>query len=253
MIRESGSSGNDPGNNQGGVTWDPANKKYNYLVRDQALYNNPELRDSARLAARYCIDHNPNYVPYQPGMDIRMNASAGFVESRFKVQNKDYALLFDQVNCYYRVPPFAGGTSAAPSASTSGSSAMPGPSDDILLITSQLGWINCDRWISSNLPLVTAKLDGTGKNCFYYLIFEDIQSIMPGYTDCESGQITFPNVPRGQKAQLIAIKIENGLYSMGMKNIRCENELYTLEMKEMPKEEIRQMLSGDAWDLEARN
>ncbi|HLN52730.1 MAG TPA: hypothetical protein VK212_03410 [Lentimicrobium sp.] len=79
---------------------------------------------------------------------------------------------------------------------------------EIIFNTSDLGWINCDRFLDFN-ELTDLQIKSNAKsNPYYFLVFKDINSIMPNITD--NG---FSNVPVGQRVFLIGIEnIDNKLY-----------------------------------------
>jgi hypothetical protein len=75
--------------------------------------------------------------------------------------------------------------------------------DQIILTSSKLGWINCDRFYKvANKTNLIVNVDKSIKPVVR-LVFKDINSIMPCFLNM-NGEGTFPNVPVGSNAQLIA-------------------------------------------------
>lgn len=82
------------------------------------------------------------------------------------------------------------------------------------LSLTQLGWINCDRFLNSqpltNVQFTMDKADSL--NCVSaYLLFKDINSVMHAYSVSNSGGI-LPNIPVGYKVKFIAIGYRNNKY-----------------------------------------
>ena len=76
---------------------------------------------------------------------------------------------------------------------------------------SGLGWINCDRFYDTN-ETITMKfsIDGGDSETPYsvYLIFKDINSVLPIYT-VTNGTYQTPEIPKGAQATILAIKVNN--------------------------------------------
>lgn len=73
-----------------------------------------------------------------------------------------------------------------------------------------LGWINCDRFIDSNQPLIAMKVTETeNPDVQYYCVFKDLNSVMPGYISKDK-KYMFPNVPKGMDVTIIGIKNMKG-------------------------------------------
>jgi len=73
------------------------------------------------------------------------------------------------------------------------------------LVSSRLGWINCDKFYNNKNPKIdfVVKLKNK-KNAHVYLIFDDINSIMP-YSYKENNEYHFKNVPVGTKVKVVAV------------------------------------------------
>lgn len=85
--------------------------------------------------------------------------------------------------------------------------------DTYLMETSQLGWINCDRFIDAGpkTPMMV-KVDTTNQPSVR-LVFKDINSVMRGYYNTKDHNYQFSGLPVGQRATLIAYSVtEDGAW-----------------------------------------
>lgn len=81
--------------------------------------------------------------------------------------------------------------------------------------TSQLGWINCDRFYKDNSPKIDYFVNiGNVKNVDIKIVFNDINSILTGWMN--QGKYTFNSVPTGHKVTLVALKYENDQYYLAV-------------------------------------
>jgi len=104
---------------------------------------------------------------------------------------------------------------------------------------SKLGWINCDRFIDfPDLTGVKVK-SNSSSNPYYFLVFNDLNSIMPNYEKNE-----FSNVPIGQIVTLIGIETrENKLYyGISDKFMIKKDIVVDLKLKESSAEYIKQLI-----------
>lgn len=70
----------------------------------------------------------------------------------------------------------------------------------------QLGWINCDRFLKSDQPLIAMMTDRPeAPEEKYYCVFKSINSIMPAYFT-EDNHYMFPNLPQGLPITIVGIK-----------------------------------------------
>ena len=82
-----------------------------------------------------------------------------------------------------------------------------------------LGWINCDRFYNDSRPKINyyVDLNDTAYNYQTMLVFDNIKSMMPGYTN--GNKIVFSNVPEGESAKVISVGIQNGKTVAAMENV----------------------------------
>ncbi|MDF1695571.1 MAG: OmpA family protein [Saprospiraceae bacterium] len=77
-----------------------------------------------------------------------------------------------------------------------------------VVVTSDLGWINCDRFIELNdNEKMDLEFAATSSNSKYYLVFKGIRSLIKPKR--EDQKIVFKDVPRGEDVRLIALKVED--------------------------------------------
>jgi TonB family protein len=85
-----------------------------------------------------------------------------------------------------------------------------------LFSTSQLGWINCDRFYKDARPKIeyfvqTSETEET----FIKVIFHSVKSIMSGYPSSE--RYSFANVPLGEKVTIVAFRPKNAKVLLAVK------------------------------------
>lgn len=91
-----------------------------------------------------------------------------------------------------------------------------------LFRTSQLGWINCDRFIGSPKPRINYFVE-VEKNAKVdvKLVFKSIRSILTG--QLVDGKYQFLNVPEGEPVTLVALKYEKGQYYLDVRDAEVSN------------------------------
>lgn len=88
--------------------------------------------------------------------------------------------------------------------------------DRYVFSASQLGWINCDRFVDSNDPKTNYSiLIDEPEKTIVNVIFHRFKSIVPGCV--ESNRISFKNVPLGEKITVIALKTVNNKIFLAVK------------------------------------
>lgn len=93
--------------------------------------------------------------------------------------------------------------------------------DDIqryVFSTTEMGWINCDRWSRETGPKVAVTLNiDKSIPADAKLVFQDERIIMP--VSNNQGVLSFLNVPVGKKAKLVAFKYEDGKTWMSVSDV----------------------------------
>lgn len=108
--------------------------------------------------------------------------------------------------------------------------------------SSELGWINCDRFIT---PLgrrtdVICRSDDQ-RVTHNYLVFENVKGVMSsaGF----QGQAWFDNLPIGKKVKLVSIRVLDGQPQMCMRELKLSrNHDETLEYTPVTQEELEERL-----------
>ena len=113
--------------------------------------------------------------------------------------------------------------------------------DKYLLETTELGWINCDRFyeVEEKAPLMV-DVDTT-YHPSVRLVFRDINSVMQGWYNPETAQYEFQGLPVGQRATLVAYSIVDGKAYFDLKEVtisKRDGEL-DLRLAEMSEDELK--------------
>ncbi|MCB0713497.1 MAG: hypothetical protein KDD67_14310 [Ignavibacteriae bacterium] len=89
--------------------------------------------------------------------------------------------------------------------------------------SSQLGWINCDRFQQDNRPKVDFVVDpGTSERLDVKMIFHNMRSILPG-TPVRGGY-AFKNVPAGEEVTVVALKSVGEEYQIARESGQTSEE-----------------------------
>lgn len=76
-----------------------------------------------------------------------------------------------------------------------------------ILSTQDLGWINCDRFLTENIQLANVSLDvEKPEKKAFFLVVKETRSIMPGDYICEGDRICFPNLPVGYSYKILGVE-----------------------------------------------
>jgi hypothetical protein len=78
---------------------------------------------------------------------------------------------------------------------------------------SELGWVNCDRFYNEKGARVSVTAMVSNKDLVNkskaFLVFDDLNAVIEGELG-NNGQFTFPNIPEGMKAKVVAIGYSTG-------------------------------------------
>ncbi len=83
--------------------------------------------------------------------------------------------------------------------------------------TSQLGWINCDRFANDRRAKINFIVNyNASENTDMKLVFHSAKSIFPGYR-VQGSKYSFSSVPLGEKITIVAFNYDNGKPMMAVK------------------------------------
>ena len=112
-----------------------------------------------------------------------------------------------------------------------------------VMATTQLGWINCDRFVKGSANSIRYKFkvkDGNGR-AKVSLVFKSLNAILPG--SIINGNFDFGTVAKNEDVMLVAIKKQNGkLFLDIIETTTVENPDLTFDFKEVTVEELKQAL-----------
>jgi hypothetical protein len=113
--------------------------------------------------------------------------------------------------------------------------------DYYLFTTSRLGWLNCDRFLRSTIPLIKYKIKiKNSKGAKAKMVFKSRRSILAGRRTENS--FDFGNVPQDELVTLVAIRIVDNKYQLALKDVFTQNtgdlelEFKTYDIKDLQNE-----------------
>lgn len=114
----------------------------------------------------------------------------------------------------------------------------PSDLDFYILTSSELGWINCDRFYETESPRVDFVVQhNNGKNCTVSMVFEDINSVLKGVT--EGGQTVFSGIPSDMRVRVVSIADQDGTPQMSVVSVNTSDE--SVRMKSYEKFSIKEL------------
>jgi hypothetical protein len=237
------------------VTWKPPGQDYSYLFREISFYENAEARDNAKIMARDAIEYNPRVkeVAGPALFNDRDEQSIGKAIMNASWGEDTYQMIGDKKTIYkYKVPVEKSPENATVLTPDNNdrydvnktpvkASDRPSPPNPLYVPSKKLGFINCDRWLQSGLPLAITSISNAVDSLYYVLLFKDIQSVMPAsYSDLYT---RFPNIPIGKEAVLIALGYSNDTYLFGTREIVCDGNPLEIEAHLSSQEEIEKFFA----------
>lgn len=100
--------------------------------------------------------------------------------------------------------------------------------DFYVLTSSELGWINCDRFYEEDSERVDFYVDHNSANdCSVSLVFEDINSVLKGVT--EGNRTHFADIPSGMKVRIVSIEDRNGTPQMAVQSANTSDEVVRMK------------------------
>lgn len=114
--------------------------------------------------------------------------------------------------------------------------------------TPQLSWINCDRFVEEELTSLRLNTTGFPQNTLYYLVFEELNSVMAGYRKAgepEESNTVFEQVLLGGQVKLVVVFNRGGDYYLAEQELTVEKgETVELRPRETPKAAITEFLQS---------
>lgn len=114
---------------------------------------------------------------------------------------------------------------------------------NLMMSSSRLGWINCDRFlpVEQNAQLLV-NID-TAYHASVFLVFEDINSVMNGWY--QNGKVSFDRIPAGKKVKVIALSYVNDqpYYAVHMTKTETLKEL-DLAMVAIGEDELKSKMKS---------
>jgi len=99
--------------------------------------------------------------------------------------------------------------------------------DHYVFNSSQLGWINCDRFTTEEKLIDFVVQNDWGGDATVNLVFEDMNSILQGYN--EGSRIVFKDVPADKKVKVLGIACSNSKPYMTSMNTTTSEEIFDLK------------------------
>lgn len=108
---------------------------------------------------------------------------------------------------------------------------------------SQLGWINCDRFYEVERKTQLICYSDLPQPTYNYLVFEDINSIMPAQG--LQGRAFFGGIPEGATAKLVSMRVVDGQSQLALTDVVLGKEPdVNLEYNDISEQALRQELQA---------
>jgi hypothetical protein len=106
----------------------------------------------------------------------------------------------------------------------------------------KLGWINCDKFYNSPLPLERVYVQES-EAAMIYVVFRDIRSIIQCYKGGKDAYFA-AGLPKGSKVSIVAIKMTGGIPQLAMTDteVGALKTPHELKYKSMPLRSLREEL-----------
>ncbi|MFN0030941.1 MAG: hypothetical protein ACKVOR_02135 [Flavobacteriales bacterium] len=99
--------------------------------------------------------------------------------------------------------------------------------DYFVYSSSELGWINCDRFYEDG-PRVDYTVNTNSEDCIMSMVFTDINSVLKGAP--EGGHVVFTDIPANRPVKLVAIRTDGKKAEMSV--VASNTSKRTADMKE---------------------
>ncbi len=100
--------------------------------------------------------------------------------------------------------------------------------DYYIFTSSELGWINCDRFLPEEFELVDMRVIANGgSDGLVSMVFDEMNSVLNGrFTD---GEFLFTGIPAGQKVRLIGIDNSGGSPLVAVKEMVTDSKVHSMD------------------------
>jgi hypothetical protein len=117
--------------------------------------------------------------------------------------------------------------------------------DAYLLKSSELGWINCDRFYdAAQVTDMIVQVD-TALRPSVRLVFDDINSVLAGNYNARTGQVRFSGIPVGEKVRVVGYSIVNDVpYMASQPMVIRENGSETLRLQQTSRAGMEEQLAS---------
>lgn len=117
--------------------------------------------------------------------------------------------------------------------------------DAYLLKSSELGWINCDRFYEAEAVTDMVVQVDTSLRPSVRLVFDNINAVMAGNYDARSGQVRFSGIPVGERVRVVGYSIVNDVPYMASQptTVRTGGS-ETLRLQQTTREGMEQQLAS---------
>ncbi|MEL7424440.1 MAG: hypothetical protein AAFN81_15700 [Bacteroidota bacterium] len=116
--------------------------------------------------------------------------------------------------------------------------------DNFSLRTFRLGWVNCDIFIRSDVPLVDMTVDAPSPYALMRLVFDDYRTVVSGVLKTD-GKVYFSGIADGAKARLVSIHPEGDDTQLSVSAITIQKHLDApTDFRVVGKQELEDILDS---------
>ncbi len=118
--------------------------------------------------------------------------------------------------------------------------------DGYLVRAGQIGWINVDRFYDAVQPTELAvKLGDQKRDISVRMVFEDINSVLPGYYYNPDSLVMFDGIPRGEPVNVVAYGKIDGQYYWDQQRVTVgEARMVNLDVQPVSESSFQSSVAG---------
>ena len=111
--------------------------------------------------------------------------------------------------------------------------------------TQELGNINCDYFAKMKEEILVSVKTNLQNSPFSMakMIFKNRKVVMNANMS-DGKTVGFGNIPKGEEAVIVAMKIENGQSYLAMQTVKLDNKQYNLAFEPLSAEKVREKLKA---------